>query len=180
MVKLQKLLHRLGESFSTAARWANHLVVVVTGTRQSCSWLALIACEVLSETYWSRNTSEQREPETTGCWLNTFHMWIWRQKSAGSMKTTVVDQRLSGTCLQKHIQQLIFIMNLSVGPVKAPLHGSGFHTSVGKETRAQTLQGGQYLQQQQHQQFPSFTQFFLQIWPQISSTHWCHIIRHQH
>ncbi|XP_073348721.1 BRF1 general transcription factor IIIB subunit b [Pagrus major] len=28
------------------------------------------------------------------------------------------------------------------GPVKAPLLGSGFHTSVGKESRAQTLQGG--------------------------------------
>ncbi|XP_041814447.1 BRF1 RNA polymerase III transcription initiation factor subunit b [Chelmon rostratus] len=28
------------------------------------------------------------------------------------------------------------------GPVKAPLLGSGFHTSVGKESRTQTLQGG--------------------------------------
>ncbi|XP_074540742.1 transcription factor IIIB 90 kDa subunit-like isoform X2 [Halichoeres trimaculatus] len=28
------------------------------------------------------------------------------------------------------------------GPAKAPLLGSGFHTSVGKESRAQTLQGG--------------------------------------
>ncbi|XP_068198534.1 transcription factor IIIB 90 kDa subunit-like isoform X2 [Antennarius striatus] len=28
------------------------------------------------------------------------------------------------------------------GPAKAPLIGSGFHTSVGKESRAQTLQGG--------------------------------------
>ncbi|KAK2855775.1 hypothetical protein Q5P01_004510 [Channa striata] len=28
------------------------------------------------------------------------------------------------------------------GPVKAPLFGSGFHTSVGKESRAQTLQSG--------------------------------------
>ncbi|KAM7396069.1 hypothetical protein PAMA_007372 [Pampus argenteus] len=28
------------------------------------------------------------------------------------------------------------------GPVKAPLLGSGFHTSVGKESRAQTLQSG--------------------------------------
>uniref|UniRef100_A0A665X6M1 B-related factor 1 n=1 Tax=Echeneis naucrates TaxID=173247 RepID=A0A665X6M1_ECHNA len=28
------------------------------------------------------------------------------------------------------------------GPVKAPLLGSGFHTSVGKESRAQTLQNG--------------------------------------
>ncbi|XP_010795923.1 transcription factor IIIB 90 kDa subunit-like [Notothenia coriiceps] len=28
------------------------------------------------------------------------------------------------------------------GPVKAPLLGSGFHTSVGKESRAQTLQAG--------------------------------------
>lgn len=31
------------------------------------------------------------------------------------------------------------------GPVKAPLLGSGFHTSVGKESRAQTLQGGEHL-----------------------------------
>lgn len=31
------------------------------------------------------------------------------------------------------------------GPVKAPLLGSGFHTSVGKESRAQTLQGGEQL-----------------------------------
>uniref|UniRef100_A0A672HJG5 Transcription factor IIIB 90 kDa subunit n=1 Tax=Salarias fasciatus TaxID=181472 RepID=A0A672HJG5_SALFA len=30
----------------------------------------------------------------------------------------------------------------SDGPVKAPLLGSGFHTSVGKESRAQTLQSG--------------------------------------
>uniref|UniRef100_A0A8C9Z043 Transcription factor IIIB 90 kDa subunit n=1 Tax=Sander lucioperca TaxID=283035 RepID=A0A8C9Z043_SANLU len=30
----------------------------------------------------------------------------------------------------------------TVRPVKAPLLGSGFHTSVGKESRAQTLQGG--------------------------------------
>ncbi|KAF7651313.1 hypothetical protein LDENG_00112900 [Lucifuga dentata] len=30
----------------------------------------------------------------------------------------------------------------SDGPVKAPLLGSGFHTSVGKESRAQTLQNG--------------------------------------
>ena len=34
---------------------------------------------------------------------------------------------------------------LYAGPVKAPLLGSGFHTSVGKESRAQTLQGGEYL-----------------------------------
>ncbi|KAM3603550.1 uncharacterized protein V6R79_024549 [Siganus canaliculatus] len=34
------------------------------------------------------------------------------------------------------------------GPAKAPLLGSGFHTSVGKESRAQTLQGGKRLIQQ--------------------------------
>ncbi|PWA23270.1 hypothetical protein CCH79_00020569 [Gambusia affinis] len=30
------------------------------------------------------------------------------------------------------------------GPVKAPLLGSGFHTGVGKESRAQTLQNGEF------------------------------------
>nr|XP_043904743.1 transcription factor IIIB 90 kDa subunit-like isoform X2 [Solea senegalensis] len=34
------------------------------------------------------------------------------------------------------------LMNLMRGPVKAPQLGSGFHTSVGKESRAQTLQSG--------------------------------------
>ncbi|KAG8011570.1 Transcription factor IIIB 90 kDa subunit [Nibea albiflora] len=37
---------------------------------------------------------------------------------------------------------MLLCLSVSVGPVKAPLLGSGFHTSVGKESRAQTLQGG--------------------------------------
>lgn len=40
------------------------------------------------------------------------------------------------------------------GPVKAPLLGSGFHTSVGKESRAQTLQSGEYLHHSHHKLNP--------------------------
>ncbi|XP_056150439.1 BRF1 RNA polymerase III transcription initiation factor subunit b [Lampris incognitus] len=36
----------------------------------------------------------------------------------------------------------------SDGPIKAPLLGTGFHTSIGKESRAQTLQNGKRLIQQ--------------------------------
>ncbi|KAF0024062.1 hypothetical protein F2P81_024692 [Scophthalmus maximus] len=43
---------------------------------------------------------------------------------------------------QQRTECLCGVSALQPGPVKAPLLGSGFHTSVGKESRAQTLQGG--------------------------------------